>query len=472
MRIWEIVIIGALAMFVLWPSVTGLARRPLGWLPIVAAAAALLVHVRLEGPRWQMSLVYALVLIMAIATVWEILAPVVDDGAPPRRRTAQFGRALWGLLGLGVLAAPALILPIVEIEPPPLAVGTVVVRSVDDQRVEIYGQDPGGDRQIVLQIWYPAEPNDLPAAPFVDAFDQFAPVAADFLGLPSFALGHLDYSSMGAGLNAPLASSTVPYPVVVYSHGWGGFRTIAFTQAEELAANGYVVVAIDHTYGALGTTIDGGHGFAPIDPSALPELEEVGEAVYSQAAARLVDTFRDDIGFALDVMAGLNDGDPGLIDLEGRLDLGKVGVWGHSTGGGAAIEFCSIDERCTAVFGLDPWVEPIDGPLLVEGIPVPAAALRSQEWLEKPNEVPLAALWAASSKAEPLACISGTAHRDFTLLPRISPLASWIGMGGSLSAERSTELTEIRLLSFFDFHLKGEGTGQAGLSEPEITGCG
>ena len=472
MRIWEIVIVAAAALFVAWPALTGLPRRPLGWLPIVAAAAALLVHLRMEGPRWQMSLVYALVVVMAVATVWEILAPVVDDGAPPRKRTAEIGRSLWGLVGLSLIAAPALVLPIIEVEAPPSAVGTVVVRSTDDSRTEVYGENPGGPRQVVLQIWYPALPNDLPAAPFVDAFDQFGPVAADYLGLPSFALSHLDYSSMGAGLNAPLASASSPYPVLVYSHGWGGFRTIAFTQAEELAANGYVVVAIDHTYGALGTTIDGGLGFAPIDPSALPDLEDVGEPAYWRAASQLVDTFRDDIALALDVLADLNDGAASPVDLGGRLDLERVGVWGHSTGGGAAIEFCSVDDRCDAVFGLDPWVEPIDASLLTEGIAVPAGALRSEEWLEKPNETPLAALWAASPQAEALGCLSGTSHRDFTLLPRISPLASWIGMGGDLSAVRSSELIEIRLLSFFDFHLKGIGTGQAGVGEPEIAGCG
>lgn len=472
MRGWEIVIVGSLAAFVLWPSVTGQPRRPYGWLPIVAAVGALLMHIRAEGSRWQLYPIYALVVVVAIATAWEIISPSPESAEPPPSRWSRLGKAVGGVFGLALLTIPAFALPVIEVAAPPTPVGTIVVRSVSADRIEVYGPDPGGPRQIALQVWYPTVDTNGPSAPFVDAFDLFAPAAADYFGFPSFTLNHLENATMGSTVGAVVAPADSLYPIVVYSHGWTGFRTVAFNEAEALAANGYIVVAIDHTYGALGTTIDGGATFAGVDPEALPDLETVGDVAYAAASEKLVDTFRLDIAQTMDVIEALNAGSAGDGLLAGRLDLGGIGLFGHSTGGGAAIEFCAMDDRCVAVYGLDPWVEPIDEQILAAGLEVPLAALRSEAWLSEPNEVPLAALFAASTNATPLRCISGTAHRDFTLLPRLSPLSRYLGIGGSLDPLRSSELVETQLISFFDAHLKATGDGSAGLDAPEIANCG
>ena len=472
MRVWEIVIVASLAAFVMWPSVTGQPRRPFGWVPIIAALGALLMHIRSEELRWQLYPIYALVVVIAIATVWEIVSPSPLSPEPPPGRWSQFGKALGGVFGLALLTLPALALPVVEVASPPTPVGTILVRSVSADRIEVYGPNPGGPRQIALQVWYPAVDDDGPSAPFVDAFDRFGPAAAGYLGFPSFTLNHLKSATMGSALGVRPASATAPWPVVVYSHGWTGFRTVAFNEAEILAANGYVVVAIDHTYGALGTTIDDGETFAAVDPAALPDLETVGDVAYAAASEALVDTFRLDIAQAMDVIEALDAGSAGDGLLEGRLEVGHVGLFGHSTGGGAAIEFCATDDRCAAVYGLDPWVEPVDELVIETGLDVPMAALRSEAWLSEPNEVPLATLFDVSGGATPLRCISGTAHRDFTLLPRLSPLSRYLGIGGSLDPLRSSTLVETQLVSFFDAHLKGTGDGMAGLDAPEIANCG
>lgn len=467
MSVWELAMVGSLAGFVLWPSVTGLPRRPYGWVPILAASGALLMHVRVEDTRWQLYPIYVLVVILAVATGWEILSPAPESADPPRGRIAQLGRGFSGVLGIGLLVLPTLALPVVELVGPTTPIGTMTVRSVSPDRVELYGPNPGGFRQITLQIWYPSEPSDGPLAPVVDAFDEFAPATAAYLGLPSFALNHLSDATMGSVLEAPVTGALDPFPVIVYSHGWAGFRTVAFPQAEALAAAGYVVVAIDHTYGALGTTIDDGATFAALDPAALPDEETVGDVAYASASETLVDIFRLDIDQALAAVEHLNAQGP----MAGQLDLSRIGVFGHSTGAGAAIEFCATDDRCSAVYGLDPWVEPVDEAILAGGVQVPMAILRSEAWLSEPNEVPLAALRSASSDVTSFGCIKGTAHRDFTLLPRLSPLSEYLGIGGSLDPARSSELVETQLVSFFDRYLKAEGDGLAGLDAAEIAGC-
>jgi predicted dienelactone hydrolase len=58
------------------------------------------------------------------------------------------------------------------------------------------------------------------------------------------------------------------------------------------------------------------------------------------------------MGFALDQLARMQSGDiPGA--LRGRLDLGRVVAFGHSTGGLAAADFCMRDARARACANLD-----------------------------------------------------------------------------------------------------------------------
>ena len=470
MRFWELALVAALAVFAVWPVITGRPRRPWGYLPGIFIVGALIMHVREEGIRWQMYAVYLVAVATVVAIVWDAVAPQPDDGTPPGGRIKAANRALGAVVGIGVLAAPALLLPVVVMSPPAGPVGTVVFHAIDGDRLERYGPTPGQPREVAVQVWYPAVANENPQAKFVDQLDEFAPAAAEYLGFPAFTLGHLEYAEMGSTVGPEVADGSTQYPVLLYSHGWGGFKSVAFNEAEALAASGYVVIAVDHTYGALVTSLSG--ATAALDPQALPEADEVGDVAYAAASQQLVDTFREDLDLALEIAEELAAGSHEITVLAGRIDMESIGVWGHSTGGGAAIEFCGTDDRCDAVYGLDPWVEPVDVDLLVRGIEIPLAAIRSEEWTDRPNEVPLAALFEASPLSEPLRCITGTAHRDFTLLPRLSPLTQYLGMSGTLSPERSSALVETQLVSFFDRELKGVGDGTAGLDAPEIVGCG
>ena len=45
-------------------------------------------------------------------------------------------------------------------------------------------------------------------------------------------------------------------------------------------------------------------------------------------------------------------------------DLTLVGVYGHSTGGGATIQFCGVDARCSAGLTQDPFMTPVSQEVL------------------------------------------------------------------------------------------------------------
>jgi predicted dienelactone hydrolase len=422
---------------------TRLAAQPL--LAAVSGAAVVLVtvsHVVSEGARWQLAPLY-------LAAVVVVVASVADLARPPQ---VGAGRRGWVTLGLLAVAGGAVgwSLPVPTLPAPngPLNVGTSVVTLVDEDRADRYGSSPTAPRELVLQVWYPADP-DAPVdlAPWVPAGADFGREAADWLGLPPFSLDHVGLVRSHATADAPATRDAGALPLVIYAHGWGGFRTIQSDLAEHLASRGYVVAALDHTHGAVATAFPDGE-VVPIDPMALPE--GAPSATYDLASERLVETFTDDLAFLLDEL------EAGAVPmLTGRLDLERVGVAGHSTGGGAAVRLCASDRRCAAIVGFDPWVEPVPDAILGAGIDVPFLALRSEEWVGNDNDARLRRLRASSSVPAVLVSVDGTTHRDVTLLPFLTPLSSQVGLAGPTSGARTHALTAAWTDAWFDRHLRG-----------------
>src|SRR3990172_2626200 len=143
------------------------------------------------------------------------------------------------------------------------------------------------------------------------------------------------------------------------------------------------------------------------------------------------------------------------------LNLNQVGVYGHSTGGGAAIQFCGTDSRCIALLGMDPFMRPVSYEVLESGVTQPTFFMFSQRWADdvdsRNNE--LFNRFIPNVK-EPRGVISidRTAHFDFSDLPFLSPLTPQLGLKGPINGKRVTAIINDYLLSFFDMTLKDKET--------------
>jgi dienelactone hydrolase len=244
-------------------------------------------------------------------------------------------------------------------------------------------------------------------------------------------------------------------PVIVLSHGWTGFRIVQADLAEQLASAGYVVAAPDHTYGALLASFPDGRS-VPLDPDALPDWERTPEDVYERRSRTLLSTFAGDLTLVLDTL----DASPPAV-LEGRLDPTKVAFLGHSTGGGASIAACAVTPRCAAVVGFDPWVEPVDPDVRRTGLSAPLLSLRTEDWTERPNEAALSALHARQrtrGAQEGRVLIQGALHRDYTLIPALSPLGRLLGLEGATPGSVTRAATLVWTQRFLDHHLRGIGS--------------
>jgi len=133
-----------------------------------------------------------------------------------------------------------------------------------------------------------------------------------------------------------------PFPVVVVSHGAGGDWDTHFGQAQDLAANGYAVLCLQHV----------GSDRARLKSGGLRMMKTI-EAMTRDADEVL--TRPRDVGFALDRAKEWNASHE---RLRGKLDLDRVGVMGHSYGAYTTLAACGMRP---ALDWLDPLVDPGKG---------------------------------------------------------------------------------------------------------------
>jgi hypothetical protein len=447
-RRFEIALVVVVGLAVVLPVLFG--HRLRRGLMALLLGVAVVLQLALEGPRWQMIPLYLAAVGLA-----------VGDLVPEERRIRgwpRLRRLLLGLPGVAALLVLPLTLPMVEIPEPtgPFPVGTVSFELLDQGREEPFAGLQNRSRRIMVQVWYPAivDEDDAVQRPWIEDLEVVGPALAREFGFPGFFLGYTRFAPAHAHPGADPVGGTVP--VVVYSHGWRGFRSIALDQMESLASHGFMVIAIDHTHGSVATVFPDGT-VAYLDPDALPDEGIVGEEAYERAANRLVETFSED---QISVLNALEAGPSGPFgSLADLADLDLVGVYGHSTGGGAAVRTCIVDERCVAVAGLDAWVEPISRRELAREVPVPSMYLRSDGWRGTPNDGLLRGLAERSPASSYWLGIEGASHNDFVLPPSFSPVATRLGVKGPIASDRMRAILDDYLVAFFRRNLFGFGGG-------------
>ena len=126
MRLFEIIIPLLLSAYLLWPHPRPLIIR---LLPSAAAIAGLL-HLLIEGQRWQMIPLYVLTAILLASSLIKI-------------QSAADWKPLASFLTLGLVAvstALPILLPVPQIPSPsrPYSVGTRIYELTDESRPEMY----------------------------------------------------------------------------------------------------------------------------------------------------------------------------------------------------------------------------------------------------------------------------------------------------------------------------------------------
>lgn len=428
-------------------------RKP-RWVAYLSAITLIvaLAQIFIEGYRWQMVPAYIFALAIFALNVKRMIRTSSDQ---PRVRPRTMAGAVIGLILLILVTLAPTLFP-VPVLPTPTGVykiGTVAYDWVDSSRNEIYSKNPADKREIMVQIWYPASPaSNAPTGPWMNRLDVVGPVMANYIRLPSFMLDHLNLTRTNSYPDAPLSNQETRYPIIVYSHGWNGFIGVNANQMEALASHGYIAVAIAHSYGAMFTVFSDGR-VALNNPNALPG--NAGTDEFQRASETVEATYAADVRFVLDQLTSLNSG---KIDsrFAGKLDLDRIGLFGHSTGGGAIVLACSLDVRCKAGLGMDAWVEPVPNQVIPNPLSQPFMFMRSEVWATKKNDARLDELYGTLKNGGYRMTIRGTQHYDFTMIPLLTPLAPALKLKGPLGGQRVMQITTDYLIAFFDKQLKAQ----------------
>lgn len=476
MRLLEIVLILSFVPALLLPFVPPL-RRP-RWLYGLTLLPALLTPVQLllEGYRWQLLPAYVLAVMIALLRL-----PAVRRPSPTvNRRWLGVAGSVGSLLVVIVAGGLAALFPIFRLNDPggDYAIGTTARYLRDENR----------DRELMVQVWYPAAANpQTPRASYLPQSDTLAPALLAGMGLPSFLFDHLRYVQTHAFDDAPAAAPIggEGFPVLLFSHGMGGYRHQNVVQMEALAAHGYTVVSIDHTDYAGAVLFPDG----TIKPFTQGEAVALENREVTEAGMR--QTWMDDQQFVLAQLTTLNTADPLLT---GAFDLSRVGMFGHSFGGSTITFVCEATPACQGSINLDgsmpladdqaAWQKPFWYWFSDQAAsPQPPATDEQLAAMGTTREAYTAILegivadyqqaYALRGEQGMWLHVQGMQHQGFSDTRLVSPLFALIGMTGTLDPMRAGDLMNAYLLAFFDTFVKGEPASPliAGASPdyPEVT---
>ena len=222
-----------------------------------------------------------------------LTAPVIDGGAGVRRCGATFARSrlligalllpgMWGWTGA----------------PRPLS-------RVGYQVLDLQCEVGAGKRVVTVAAWYPTV---AATKPYTYAGDARGRVA----------------------LNAAPRADGGPYPLLVFSHGYGGGGIGAVFLTEALAARGWIVVAPDHHDRHNAVRIRTGKR----------EFDRRSLLLHALQITNSQPEDRHEYLYRLDEMQAVLDGILESEPFRSVIDRTRIAVGGHSFGGYTALGLC------------------------------------------------------------------------------------------------------------------------------------
>ena len=337
------------------------------------------------------------------------------------------------------------------------SVGTQIFNWTDSTRYEWFTEQNINDqRKLVIQIWYPTNVDSKEKYPYIDNPGKRLGPLSEQVELPEFMIRHIQGIRTNSSLNVPIHPDIGSLPVILFSHGLGGMKAQNTAQVEELVSHGYFVIAPDHPFDANITIFD--DGTVADYRSGITFLQakrgkgvELTEKDFWDFRLPQINTRTADIRYLLDELESRQRS--GKMPWA-KIDLNRVGVFGHSYGGATSVMVSHIDKRIDACIALDGWNVPIPPNVIDDGLSVPFLYIGRPEWDTTLNYEKLDKLIARSSTVAEKLILEGTTHFDYSDTPHFSPMAKNLGLSGELTSEEILSTLNGRIISFFNKHVK------------------
>ena len=338
------------------------------------------------------------------------------------------------------------------------AVGRTTYAWVNNTQTDELAPSPGAKREVVVWIWYPsaaaksAAPVEYLPAAWCLALAQHSGVL-----MSQFFTRDLSLVRAHSTSDPDISPEQRSYPVVIMRAGGGALTTDFTTLAEDLASHGYIVVGFDAPYRTFVVVLpDNRVVIRPPtnDPENLPAAQA------NRLINRLLPMWTSDTNFVVSQLQRLNAADPSG-KFTGRLDMQRLGMFGHSFGGATALQFCHDDSRCKA--GIDIDGAPF-GSVVQEGLKQPFMFILSDHSRELSDPAgrqilaDIQSIYGRLPGGRLLIKIRGANHFSFSdqmLLKShyVIGLLRKFGFGG-LDGRRGLTITAEYVCTFFDVYLK------------------
>jgi dienelactone hydrolase len=224
-------------------------------------------------------------------------------------------------------------------------VGCTRIFMTDKDRLEVFSDAPDDLRELPVTVYYPAEPAKG------DAHAKFASKAVEEVlsqaaGCPVFILDSIQPNSYIDAV--PVADKT--FPVLLFSGGLYGQMPFYGSLLESVAAEGYIVVTVEHPYSETAVENSAGDLIRYTSDGTAKFDSGADNATLEKYANELCDIWTADMLFVFDSLSDLNTAN---AVLKGSMDLSKTGIFGHSFGGAAAIQCLQERQELAAGINMD-----------------------------------------------------------------------------------------------------------------------
>ncbi|XP_067879128.1 platelet-activating factor acetylhydrolase isoform X2 [Heterodontus francisci] len=291
-----------------------------------------------------------------------------------------------------------------------------------------------------LRLYYPCEQGGKHQQPLWIPRHEYYYGLADFLKynrkLVDQTLNYL-YGSyrVPAEWDAPFKSDG-KYPLVVFSHGLGAFRTLYSAICIEVASQGFVVAAVEHRCNS---------------DTSLARLPTYGVHQRAEECIR-----------ALNLLTDINMGKPfhnvfplnfDFTKMKDSLDLHKVAIMGHSFGGATVIDSLSKELRFGCGVALDAWMFPLEDAIYAK-VQKPILFINSEKFQWVANILKMKKL-DSNTIQQKMITIMGTVHQsfpDFTFLTG-SFLGKIFRLKGTIDPQIAIDICNKASLAFMQRHL-------------------
>ena len=376
------------------------------------------------------------------------------------------------VIGLSLLLISAIflpsVLPIFDLPEPegPYSVGTRDI-FLELNREEVITREEDDKRKLMVKVWYPSSDKEGEIDPYIDKGGRHG--FAQKYGLPNSTFNYLDKVDTHVYRNAEVAEGK--FPVLVFSHGYNSKANNYYALLSQIVSQGYVVFAVNHTYESTGSTFPDGseiyfnYEYArKIEEGTWEDMKPVVAAFKEDLSFKerhpivkkglknyfvreMVERWAKDLTDIVDHIDSWNTS--GF--LKAKLDTEKIGVFGHSRGGGAAGETLLTDKRIKAGANIDgvQWGRIVDSAFEDPFLYI------SADWPEEKEDLNAHAYINKSRSIFYEARILNTGHSNFMDIPFMIPL-KMLSEAGEIEPEKGIEITSRLITTFFDRHLKNK----------------